>query len=306
MSLDRYALSFLIRARRHGTSFAQTATLGRQGLAASTADIRHSLSVSGADAAAAVPDSSSTRWLEPMLKCLGAKQVVSVDASDYEGATYLHDMNLPLPSALEGKFTVVIDVGTLEHVFDFPTAVRNLMRMVEIGGHLLLVTPANNEAGHGFYQFSPEVFFRVLSTQFGFTVEEMLIREVRAFRGHWYRVFDPELVGQRAQFRSRRATYLYIRALRVGRVPNLSPPPQQSDYSTAWKTGEFGRVAQPGIDELVRRLGHHALARAIENAPLGYLIDGPVAWMRRLRMFRRVRYTRLPSHFVRLRGPDAP
>ena len=55
---------------------------------------------------------------------------------------------------------MVVDGGTLEHVFDYPTALRNAMRMVRVGGHLILNAPVNNFPGHGFYQISPELFFR--------------------------------------------------------------------------------------------------------------------------------------------------
>ena len=62
-------------------------------------------------------------------------------------------LNQPLSADLEEAFTAVVDCGSLEHVFDFPAAVRNCMRMVAVDGHSLSVTPADNWAGHGFYQF---------------------------------------------------------------------------------------------------------------------------------------------------------
>ena len=48
----------------------------------------------------------------------GATQVDSIDNSNYENATLIHDMNESLPSALQERYDTVIDVGTLEHVFD--------------------------------------------------------------------------------------------------------------------------------------------------------------------------------------------
>ena len=60
-----------------------------------------------------------------------------------------------MPPALRERFSVVIDGGLLEHVFDFPTAIRNCMRMVRQGGHLILNLPVNNFPGHGFYKFGP-------------------------------------------------------------------------------------------------------------------------------------------------------
>ena len=51
------------------------------------------------------------------------------------------------------------------------------MKMVKTGGHLMLFTPANNYFGHGFYQFSPELFYRVLSKENGFEVRRMVVLE---------------------------------------------------------------------------------------------------------------------------------
>ena len=76
------------------------------------------------------------------------------------------DRNDPdaLKSALSGKqFDLVFDGGTLEHVFNFSTALKNCMHMVKPHGRFVSVTLPNNWCGHGFYQFSPELFFRALT-----------------------------------------------------------------------------------------------------------------------------------------------
>ena len=77
-------------------------------------------------------------------------------------------MNLPIGDDLKRKFSVVIDGGTLEHVFNFPVAIKNCMQMLDVGGHFFVHTMANNFMGHGFYQFSPELFYRVFSPENGF------------------------------------------------------------------------------------------------------------------------------------------
>jgi hypothetical protein len=43
----------------------------------------------------------------------------------------------------------------LEHVFAVPTALANLVRMLRVGGRVIHISPCNNFANHGFYQFSP-------------------------------------------------------------------------------------------------------------------------------------------------------
>jgi len=61
-------------------------------------------------------------YAEPFLKSLGAREVDSIDASDYESATIIHDMNLPVADQHKTAFDVVLDGGSLEHIFNFPIA----------------------------------------------------------------------------------------------------------------------------------------------------------------------------------------
>ena len=88
-----------------------------------------------------------------------------MDFSAYEGAAILHDLNEPVGDELKEKFTFVLDGGTLEHIFNFPVAITGAMEMVAVGGHLAIVTGGNNFFGHGFYQFSPELFFRAFNLE---------------------------------------------------------------------------------------------------------------------------------------------
>ncbi len=136
------------------------------------------------------------RYIEPLLEMMGAKDVASIDASAFEGATIVHDMNQPLPSEMKNRFSVGIDFGTLEHVFNYPQALKNAMESVALGGHLLAVTPCNGWMGHGFYPFSPELFFRALSPENGFLLEHQFIWQ-RANRDKWYSCIDPKLLNRR-------------------------------------------------------------------------------------------------------------
>jgi hypothetical protein len=58
------------------------------------------------------------------------------------------------------------------------------MNVVSIGRHFVAVTTANNFMGNGFYQFGPELYYRILSEENGFLVEEMiLVGVIGAVRG---------------------------------------------------------------------------------------------------------------------------
>jgi hypothetical protein len=67
-------------------------------------------------------------FCEPyLIALLGADEIISIDASGYENATIIHDMNEPAEDLAE-QFDLVIDGGSLEHIFNFPVAILNVMR----------------------------------------------------------------------------------------------------------------------------------------------------------------------------------
>ncbi len=91
---------------------------------------------------------------------IGYPAMKSMDYSDYEACDYTHDLNEPLPKALRGKFDVIVDGGTIEHVFNTPQALDNVFHMLKDDGIFISVNGMTGWAGHGFYQFSPELVWR--------------------------------------------------------------------------------------------------------------------------------------------------
>ncbi len=172
-------------------------------------------------------------YSEAFWDMLGAKTLHTFDASKFEGATHVHDMNQPIPAEWKEAYDVVCDVGTLEHVFNFPVAIRNCMEMVKPGGCFFAQTPANNYFGHGFYQFSPELFFRVLSPQNGFHVEHCVAVE-QGPRRRWFAVTDPEAARARVTLINSSPVILFVWARRIEVKPLFQETPQQSDYAVAW------------------------------------------------------------------------
>jgi hypothetical protein len=247
MGLDIQGLRFLLAAHRQGVRFRKTAMIGRQELFVDPISLRRMLSASGISHDPEVARRvlmEGGGFAEPLLKLLGAEHTTSVDASAYEGAAVVHDMNLPIPEDLKSSFSLVIDAGTLEHIFNFPTAIKSCMEMVAEGGHLLLMTPANNFTGHGFYQFSPELFFRIFSGSNGFEVDRVIVCETSP-EAAWYQVTDPARAGRRVELTTTRPAYLMVQARRVRLAPIFAEVPQQSDYTVLWKESAVKAPARP-------------------------------------------------------------
>jgi SAM-dependent methyltransferase len=102
---------------------------------------------------------------EALFGQLGFSEISVLDVSSFEGATIQFDLNSPeIPLDLAERFDVIIDHGTLEHVFHLPNALRNLFRMVRLGGRVVHSAPSGNFFDHGFYMFQPTLFLDYYTT----------------------------------------------------------------------------------------------------------------------------------------------
>lgn len=90
-------------------------------------------------------------------RMLGIDEYTDIDAFDFDKPLVVHDLNQPIPTALADAFGLVIDGGTIEHIFDVRGVLTNVVRMLRVGGHV--VHMASFEMDHGFYSFSPCLFF---------------------------------------------------------------------------------------------------------------------------------------------------
>jgi len=224
MGLDTLSLKFLVSEKRRGVSFAHTLTLGRQSIYASLAEYNNSLRF------LQTKPVDQALYADDFFKSLGATRLDFLDASDYEGANLIHDLNQPLPAGLFNRWDCVFDGGTLEHIFNFPEAIKNCLRAVKVGGHFISIAPCNNFAGHGFYQFSPELFYRLLCRENGFEVERLLVYRFR----QWYQIADSALIGARVEDFSSKPTNLFVSARKIADVDLGSTFPQEYLYTKSW------------------------------------------------------------------------
>lgn len=91
-------------------------------------------------------------------KSIGFDTVLSIDASDYENADLVWDFNKPVPDELKNRYDVILDGGSLEHIFNVGTAFMNMAAMLRENGRAIHVSPMHNFVDHGFFSFSPTLF----------------------------------------------------------------------------------------------------------------------------------------------------
>src|SRR5580704_7192187 len=97
MGIDVPSMQLLCCAKSLGVDFSETLTVGRQFVHLADAGIMGSslakIGVERDRIADTLPARLGEAPGEPVFFLLGATHVSSVDASDYEQATYIHDLN---------------------------------------------------------------------------------------------------------------------------------------------------------------------------------------------------------------------
>jgi len=234
--------AFLAKARQNQVRFDRVLTIGRLNSYLSPSQI-HQLATHY-DLAIDEQALARERYVDKLFcQLLGAKQVKSLDYSDHEGCDLIHDMNRPVDTELHQQFDVVVDGGTLEHVFNFPVAIANCMNMVKPGGSLFIFTMANNHTGHGFYQFSPELLFRIFQAENGFETRDVVL-ELHRYPGaelsrttRCYSVVDPAAVRSRVGLVTRCPVMMMVHAVKTQSKPVFEQFPIQSDYASLYQQG---------------------------------------------------------------------
>lgn len=182
MGIDVNALNF-IAISKSIKPLNETVTIGRQELMLKESDLKKIIKT---DAGYKIQNYCE----ELFIKYLGALKVDSIDYDDYEDPTHVVNMNEPLPQHLHQKYDTVIDGGSLEHIYNLPQAFKNCSLLCRPGGQILHLLPANNYCGHGFWQFSPELFFSLYSSTNGYENTEVFLCNNNN-TSKWYQVAEP-------------------------------------------------------------------------------------------------------------------
>ncbi len=171
-------------------------------------------------------------YCESFLKSLGAKKVYSLDASNFEGAQLIWDLNKPIPENYKNQFTCIIDGGTTEHVFNFGQAMENIMDMLSVGGYYIGFIPSNNWNGHGLYQLSPILYMQLFCEANGMKLENLYF--CNAFKSKKIKELTVLDTTIRTEINGVAPNEIYVVAKKVG-PRNGSIVLQQGDYEQQWE-----------------------------------------------------------------------
>lgn len=243
MGIDFHAFNFLRYVSQFGP-FGDTITIGRQDLVVNPVALKRLVTPS--------PAYVPSAYCDPILvDRFGATRVDSIDNCDYEGATHILDLCKPIPDHLRGRYDTVIDAGTTEHVFDAPRALKSMSELVRPGGQVIHVLPANNFCGHGFWQFSPELFFSLYSARNGYRDTQVFLADLTE-KWRWYQVQAPR-DGRRVNVASFAELHVMVRTVRAGESFSHEEV-QQSDYVHEWETRKEGSRPMPEPTGLKARI----------------------------------------------------
>jgi hypothetical protein len=74
------------------------------------------------------------------------------------GVEIVVDLNESVGSALTAQYDIILDGGTMEHCFNVPQVLKNILSMTKLGGFIVHVNPLNM-FNHGFYSFNPTFYY---------------------------------------------------------------------------------------------------------------------------------------------------
>jgi hypothetical protein len=173
MGLALPAMRYIVKENKRKAFQGPVLTLGRQYVFATYEDVVSMIRKEGVEPLE-IPSKMSLKTNIPnwqnhpvrkhytsdvvFFKLLGL-DLFSLDITDYEGSEYSHDLNMPISDDLKNKFMLILDGGTMEHVFNTKQFLENIGLMLQIGGRIMHQNPASNYSAHGFYQFSPCFYF---------------------------------------------------------------------------------------------------------------------------------------------------
>ena len=240
MALTFHTFKYLEKLKSNNLVFGETLTIGRLNNLLKKEDYKK-LDI----------DVSQDIYADNILKkFFHLSSLNALDYSSFEEADIIHDLNTPLNNHKK-QFDTILDFGTSEHVFNIVECFKNISNLCKIDGHIIHCLPANNNCGHGFWQFSPELFFNIYDKKNGFEETEIFL--INLFdKKNWYKI-NKQKLGERLELNSEEPLYLLVKTKKIGK--NFYQNINQSDYEQQWsQTKNQGIVKKTTLSSLNKKV----------------------------------------------------
>ncbi len=204
----------------------------------------------------------------------GFTSIEVLDVYDHENAEVIHDLNQDsLPEVHHGQYQVVFDGGTMEHVFHTPNVLKNIFHLLAVGGRVIHLNPASNSVDHGFFSFSPCLYYEYYNCN-EFVVESAQLLNLGtrlspiSVTGYVYpldrKAIDGYLTGN--------VHYNWFVCTKTERS-TCSRIPQQGAYQSIWKASKEKKQEQKspensrGLSRIRRFINDHPTLRHFAHYP---------------------------------------
>lgn len=177
---------------------------------------------------------------DALYEALGFQESVRIDRSNYERAEVTLDLNQnDTPGNLRDRFDLVLDSGTVEHIFNIGNALGHCLNMAKPGGRIIHLTPTSNAVNHGFFSVSPALYADFYRAS-GCLVERLwLCRMGKDFLKGTWRVYDCLSSDRNWLPIGRLDGSIWLTYAVILKQPGASPcVPQQSFYIDTWETDQ--------------------------------------------------------------------
>jgi SAM-dependent methyltransferase len=287
MGISRGGIKLMMREGKHEKYSGRILTAGRQEIFATVSDLarwaremEYPLTAGWDDRRGEKQDPSKNdeKLTDGVLfSALGFNELESMDYSDYESCTVVHDLNKDVPARYHDRYDLIFDGGTSEHIFNLPKVLENYNRMLKPGGRMVHALPSSNHVDHGFYMFSPTLLSDYYSSNNWYIKDSLFIQYSPRHDRELWNIYDykPGCLDRLSFGGLGRGMYGIFFVARKTKEASFDADVQQGSYRRIWSLPEqthggskdrsflrkLSNVLPPVLKEVVRPWYQAILAR---------------------------------------------
>lgn len=236
MGIDRGSIKLLMREGKREKYSGRALTIGRQDICPVTARVFQRWAREMDFGLKPIKDGHVTDV--DLFLSIGFDNIESLDYSDFEKCTITHDLNKDVPADLHGKYDLIFDGGTSEHVFNLPKVLENYHKMLKTGGRIIHFLPSTNCVEHGFYMFSPTLFWDYYSANNWEIKDSLFVKYSRYGNNYLMDVykFMPGCLDRLSYGGLNKGIYYTFFVVKKTDISTYDASVQQGQYLKNWKS----------------------------------------------------------------------